>query len=133
MLYGPVDTLNKEGYLSYVDNIQKSIEGQISLLDIQDSDSTIRTEEQRYSITELPLEISPLICQKLTYRFANNKVLSITVDSINSEEHMRSFTEKWIPFAFYIKDQYGIEDVNEIIANIKKYLSDYTSLSALDK
>ena len=52
---------------------------------------------------------------------------------LNYEEYVKSLNEKLIPFVFYIKDQYDIENINEIAASIKNYLSEYVSLLAYDR
>ena len=127
MFYGP-ETLNKEGYLSRVDSL-KSIECQSSILQVQDLDSIVKTEERVRSIVDSLLEVTPAIIQKKTYRFVDDKLVSITVDSIlNYVDYTISLNEKYIPFAFYVKEQYGIDDEREIATNIKKYLSEYIGL-----
>ena len=132
MFYG-IDTLNKEEYLSTIESL-RPIERQSSILQIQDLDSIVKTEERVRSIVDSLLEVTPAIIQKKTYRFADDKLVSITVDStLNYEDYMESFNEKYIPFAFYVKDQYDIEDGKEIAANIKKYLSEYAGLPVSDR
>ena len=132
MFYGP-ETLNKEGYLSRVDSL-KSIECQSTILKIQVLDSIVKTEERELSIIDSLLEVNPAIIRKKTYRFIDDKLQSITVDStLYLEEYFKSLHEKVIPFTFYVNDQYDIEDDKEIFANIKKYLSEYVSLPASDK
>ena len=79
MFYGP-ETLNKEGYLSRVDSL-KSIECQSTILKIQVLDSIVKTEEQERSIIDSLLEVTPAIIRKKTYRFIDDKLQSITVDS----------------------------------------------------
>lgn len=132
MYYGPEDTLNKDEYLASI-NSPQPIEWQTSILNIQDLDSAVTTEEQTSSIIEQSLEVEPKFIRIMTYRLAGDKIKSITVDSTNSEEYIKSHTDKWIPFAFYVKDQYGIEDGNEILSKIEKFLSEYANLSASDK
>lgn len=132
MYYGK-DTLNKEEYLARLDYLE-SIDCQGEILNIQDLDSIVKTEERVRNIVELHFDINPLIVQKRTYRFVGDKIMSITVDSIlNYDECVKSLNEKWEPFAFYLKDKYGIEDWDDIVPNLKKYLSEYTSLSYSDK
>jgi len=132
MFYGN-DTLNKEEYLSTIDSI-KPIERKSSIMQIQDLDGIVKTEERVRSIVDSLLEVTPAIIQKKTYRFADDKLVSITVDStLNYEDYTRSLNEKYIPFAFYVKDQYDIDDSKEIVANIKKYLSEYAGLPASDR
>ena len=127
MFYGP-ETLNKEGYLSRVDSL-KSIECQSTILKIQVLDSIVKTEEQERSIIDSLLEVTPAIIRKKTYRFVDDKLVSITVDSmLNYEDYLKSLNEKYIPFAFYVKEQYGIDDEREIATNIKQYLSEYVGL-----
>lgn len=61
-------------------------------------------------------------------------MVSITVDStLNYEDYTISLNEKYIPFAFYAKEQYGIDDEREIATNIKKYLSEYVGLPISDR
>ena len=132
MFYG-TDTLNKEEYLSHLDSL-KPIERQSSIIQIQDLDSIVKTEERVRSLVDSLLEVTPAIIQKKTYRFADDKLVSITVDStLNYEDYTKSLNEKYIPFAFYVKDQYDIDDGKEIAANIKKYLSEYAGLPISDR
>lgn len=132
MYYG-MDTLNKEEYLSRLDYL-KSIDCQGEILNIQDLDSIVRTEEQSQNIAELLLGVNPQVIQKRTYRFADNKIQSITVDStLNYEECQKQLNEKWVPFVFYLYDKYGIENWMDISPDLKKYLSEYTAISATEK
>ena len=132
MFYG-TDTLIKDGYLSRIDSL-KSIECQSLLLQIQDLDSIVKTEERVRSLVDSLLEVTPAIIQKKTYRFVDDKLVSITVDStLNYEDYTKSLNEKYIPFAFYVKEQYDVDDGKEMVANIKKYLSEYASLPASDR
>lgn len=132
MFYGPV-TLNKDAYLSRVDSL-KSIECLSTILKIQVLDSIVKTEEQERSIIDSLLEVTPAIIRYKTYRFVDDKLLSITVDStLNSQEYFNSLNEKLIPFTFYVKDQFDIEEDKDIFSNIKKYLSEYVSLPASEK
>lgn len=132
MFYGP-ETLNKDEYFSRVDSL-KSIECQSTILKIQVLDSIVKTEEQERSIIDSLLEVTPAIIRYKTYRFVDDKLLSITVDStLHFEEYYKSLNEKVVPFTFYVNDQYDIEDGKELYANIKKYLSEYVSLPTSDK
>lgn len=86
MFYGP-ETLNKDEYLSRVDSL-KSIECQSTILKIQVLDSVVKTEEQERSIIDSLLEVTPAIIRHKTYRFVDDKLLSITVDStLHFEEY----------------------------------------------
>ena len=132
MLYGTIDTQNKETYLAKLEYYK--VGGRTMILNIHDLDSIVKTEEQSRSIYDKYLDITPLLVQKRIYRFADNKIKSITADStLNCEEWAKSFNEKWTPFAFWIKDKYDIEEENEILGNAKKYFSEYSNLSASDK
>ncbi len=132
MFYG-TDTLNKEEYLATIDTL-KAFECQSSILQIHDLDSIVKTEERVRSIVDSLLEVTPAIIQKKTYKFADNKLVSITVDStMNYEDYTKSLNEKYTSFAFYVKDQYDIDDENEITVNIKKYLSEFAGLPASDR
>ena len=131
MRYG-TDTLNKEEYLDRLKNL-KPIESKASILSIQNFDSVIKTEEQICNIVDSLLGITPYIVQKRTYRFVDNKVSSITNDSIfNYEEYQKSFEEKWASFAFWGNEKYDMENETEI-ANIKKYLFEYKNLPPAEK
>jgi len=134
MCYGS-DTLNKSEYLdkTYWDMIM-TLEQKIAILTIHDLDSIVRTEEISKNITDSLLEVTPKIVLKRTYRFSGDLLKSITIDSIlNLEEYQKSFNKKYIPFAFYIQDKYDLRDEMEITTNIKKYLTEYVSLSASDR
>ncbi len=132
MFYGAIDTLNKEAFLAKLEYYE--LGGHTKILNINDLDSIVKTEEQSHSIADIYLEISPLIVQKSTYRFSDNKIKSITADStLNYEEWAKSFNEKWTPFVFWVKDKYDVEEESEILDNIKKYLSEYSNLPASDK
>ena len=92
MFYGPV-TLNKDAYLSRVDSL-KSIECLSTILKIQVLDSIVKTEEQERSIIDSLLEVTPAIIRYKTYRFVDDKLLSITVDStLNSQEYFNSLRD----------------------------------------
>ena len=132
MRYG-IDTLNKEGYLSRLESL-KPIEYQTSLLNIQDLDSIVKTDELGSTIINRYLKITPLLVQKRTYRFDDNKIKSIIVDPLlNYEEYAKSFNEKWTPFAFWVKDKYDVDGESGLFDNIEKYLSEYSNLPASDK
>lgn len=116
--------LDKDGW-----DIFKTIEEKTTLLKIQDLDSIIKTEETVSTIADSLLEVNPKIVLKRTYRFSGDKLKSITVDSIlNQDEYQKSYSEKYIPFAFYIQDKYNIQDENEATENIIKYLKEYVAL-----
>lgn len=123
-------TLNKEGYFSWQETCRPQQEGKISILDIQSFDSIVKTEEQFCSIVELSLGVTPQYIQNVTYRFTDDKVISITVDSTNYEEYIKSYNENWMPFQFYLQDHYGMITESEFMADMKKYLSEYNSLPA---
>ena len=132
MYYG-TDTLNKHDYL----NVDSSayfeyFEQKSTILNIQDLDSIVKTEEKITTIVDSLLEITPCIL-KMTYRFSDDKLKSITVDSIlNGEEYLKAFEEKWAPCYFYIQDQYDIQE-EELYKNIKKYLTEYITLPASER
>ena len=59
MFYG-TDVLNKEEYMSSIDTL-KAFEYQSSILQIQDLDSIVKTEERVRSIVDSLLEVTPAI------------------------------------------------------------------------
>ena len=125
--YEGTDTLSKFDYL--IKDTIKPLEIKAKILIIQDLDSIVKTEEKITTIVDSLLKVTPCIVLKKTYRFSNDKLKSITVDSImNLEEYSKDYTEKWIQFSFYINDQYDIEDNEELLINIKKYLDEYMNL-----
>lgn len=131
--FGNKDTLNKTEYLTRMDSL-KNIDYKTSVLNIQDMDSIVKTEEKVTSIIDSLLEVTPNIIQKKTYRFAEDKLKSITVDTtLNYDEYMESLNEKIVPFTFYVQDQHDIKDEKEIFQNIKKYLTEYVTLPQSDK
>lgn len=126
------DTLSKEDFLATMDSL-KSVECLSTIIKSQELDSIVRTEEQVCSIIDSLLEVKPKLIQMKSYRFSNDKLESITVDStLNYDEYMNSLDERLGAFNFYIKDQYDIEE-NELTKDIKKYLTEYMSLSASDR
>ena len=130
MYYYEDTAINKSTYLNKTDwDNYKTFEEKVTLLNIQDLDSIIKTEETVCHIIDSLLEVNPKIVIKRTYRFSDNKLKSITVDSIlNMDEYQKSYSNKYIPFAFYIQDKYDIQDANEEIGNIIKYLKEYVAL-----
>ena len=127
------DTLGKSDYLAMMDSL-KVVEYNSTILKIQDLDSIVKTEEQESSIIDSLLEVTPVLIQHKTYRFSNNKLESITVDSVlNYDEYTETLHEKMIPFTFYVYDQHDIQNEKEFMRNIKKYLAEYVNLPVSDK
>lgn len=132
MYYGK-DTLNKVDYLARFDSL-KAIEVTSIILKSQELDGIVKTEEKTISIIDSLLEVKPDLIQMKSYRFSNDKLESITVDStLNFEEYTNSFKEKMGALSFYVKDQYDIEDEKEITQNIKKYLTEFRALPASER
>ena len=126
--YHSGDTVNKEKYLSWLETDFQAVGRKISILELQDLDSIIKTEEQSCSIIDLSLDVTPYILN-VTYRFTDdNLVASITIDTTNDEKYTKSYNEKWMPFGIYLQDHYGMMTESEFIADMKKYLSEYNSL-----
>ena len=108
-VYYGVDALNKIDYLTKIDSL-RNVEQIIKIQKIQDLDSIVKTEEIISSIIDSLLEITPYRVQRKTYNFSDDKLKSITIDSIsNYEEYIKSFNERMIPFAFYVYDKYNIK------------------------
>lgn len=134
--YGIDDTLSKQEYLALLDSLKssESIPCSSTILQIQDLDSIIKTKEESRTIIDSYLKVTPSIVKMKTYRFVDDKVSSITIDSIlNYEEYVESYNEKITPFIYYVKEKYGIEDQQEIISDLEKYLSEYVNLSTSEK
>ena len=131
--WNDTETLSKNDFLTYV-NSKKEIEAKSTILNIQCIDSVVKTEEKLISIIDSLLEITPNLERKKTYRFSGDKLKSITNDTtLYYEEYTKSFNEKTTPFVFYIKEKYGIQDEKDLLKDIKKYLSEYITLSASDR
>lgn len=127
------DTLDKSEYLSKMDSL-KTVEHQSLIIKIQESDSLVKTEEKIISIIDSILEVTPKVVLQKTYQFAEDKLVSVTVDStLYYDDYIKSYNEKMAPFTFFVKDQYDVQDETEFTANIKKYLAEYVSLPASDK
>ena len=132
MYYGK-DTLNKEDFLARFDSL-RAIEVKSIILKSQEIDGIVKTEEKTISIIDSLLEVKPDLIQMKSYRFSNDKLESITIDStLNYEEYTNSFKEKMGALSFYIRDQYDLEDEKEITQNINKYLTEFRALSASEK
>lgn len=126
------DTLGKSDFLARMDSL-KSVECLSTIIKNQELDSIVRTEEQVSSIIDSLLEVRPKLIQMKSYRFSNDKLKSVTVDSIlNYDEYVNSLDERLGAFNFYIKDQYDIDE-NELTKDIKKYLTEYMSLPASER
>lgn len=127
------DTLSKADFLARFDSL-KAIEVTSIILKSHEMDSIIKTEEKTISIIDSLLEVKPDLIQMKSYRFSNNKLESITVDStLNYEEYTNSYKEKMGALSFYIRDQYDIENEKEITQNINKYLTEYRALPASER
>ena len=82
------DTLSKNELLARMDSL-KSVEYLSTIIKSQELDSIVRTEEQVSSIIDSLLEVRPKLVQMKSYRFSNDKLESVTVDSVlNYDEYM---------------------------------------------
>lgn len=132
-MYYKNDSLNKSEYLTSMDSL-RNVESKAILLKILDLDSIVKTEEKKFDIFDSLLDVSPNIILKKTYRFSDDKLKSVTVDTVlYYDEHYKSLNNEWTPFAFYIENQYGKQDKEDFYRNVKKYLADYASLSISEK
>lgn len=125
--------LNKKEYLIQLDSL-KNIELKSDIIVIQDMDSIVKTEEKITNIIDSLLEVTPKLVQRKTYRFKEGKIENITVDTyLNYDEYNKSYNDKLIPFAFYVKYHLDIQDEKEMYKNIKKYLTEYVALPQSEK
>lgn len=129
------DTLNKSDYLTDITGKKELYKYKSSIIEIQELDSIVKTKERISNILDSLLDISPKVIQYVTYRFSDDKIKSIKVDSVpNYEEYSKASEEKIQPFLFYVYDQHGILDAKEILsADFEKYLTEYASLSVSDR
>ena len=131
--WNDTETLSKNDFLTYV-NSKKAIEAKSIILNLQYIDSIVKTEEKLISIIDSLLEVTPNLVRKKTYKFSGDKLKSITNDTtLYYEEYTKSFNEKTTPFFFYLKDKYDIQYEKDLLKDIKKYLSEYITLSASDR
>lgn len=128
-------TLNKEMYLKNIDSLKyNESRFNFNLLNIQNCDSIVKTEEKLTSIVDSLLDVTPKIINNKTYRFSEGKLKSVTVDTVlNAVEYWNNLLEKAEPVEFWIKEQYGELDDNEIFTNIKKYLTEYLTLPVSER
>jgi hypothetical protein len=126
-------SLNKKWYIHQFDSLKK-LEAERDLITIQNLDSVVKTEEKLTNIFDSLLEVTPKIIQKITYRFKDEKIKSITVDStLFYDEHSKSLNDKIVPFAFYIYDRHNIYEGDNIMDSIRQYITEYNSISVADK
>jgi hypothetical protein len=124
---------NKAEYLNKLDSLKK-LEFKSKVVSIENLDSLIKTEEEITNMVDSLLDVSPKLIHKKTYRFADNKIKSITLDTIiNYDKYSESLNDKIIPFSTYVQYEHDIKDENEIFENIKKYLTEYAGLSKTEK
>ena len=128
---GQTKPQNKNDYLDYFD-VFKTKEQHITILDIQDLEGLIKTKERVNDLIQTAFDEEPFTCIK-TYRFSNEKVISITIDSTLNGTKDEIHYEKVKSFHTFMLYKYGIADENEIIANLKDYLTKYAALPASDK
>lgn len=132
-VYNENDTLSKKMFLAKLDSL-KIFEYESSILTLQNYDSIVKTEEQVRSIVDSLLEVTPIIVQHKTYRFLNEKVASVIVDStLNAEEYSKDFQKKMNALSLYAKEQYGQQDDKEFATNLKKYLMEFKSLPLVQR
>lgn len=124
---------DKTSFLNRLDTL-KDLGTTSKIISIQDLDTIIKTEERVVSFIDSILEISPQIVQRKTYKVNDGKISSILVDTtLNSADYRKSLNEKIQPFAFWAEDAHDVEDQQEVMQNLKKYLTEYSQLSVSDK
>ena len=127
------DTLSNSDFYSVLDSL-KAHKVETLILKIEDADSLVKTKEQTRSIHDSLLGVKPLLIKEKTYRFVEDRLSSVTVDStLNDVEHKEVLNEKKNAFLFYLKDKYEIEDEADIADELVKYLKEYADLSPSDK
>ena len=127
------DTLSNSDFYSVLDSL-KAHKVETLILKIEDADSLVKTKEQTRSILDSLLGVKPLLIKEKTYRFVEDRLSSVTVDStLNDVEHKEELNEKKNAFLFYLKDKYEIEDEADIADELVKYLKEYADLSPSDK
>jgi hypothetical protein len=124
---------NKTEYLSRLDSL-KNITYKSKILTFQDLDSIVKTEEEISTIFDSIMEGIPSLIQKKTYRFIDQKLKRITVDTtLNFDSYILKLNEKIAPLLYYVQTEYDIQDKNEIFKNLKKYINEFGSLTQSDK
>lgn len=124
---------SKQEYLDIIDSL-KRYETTSKILTLENQDSLIVTEEELMNMVDSFLEVSPRIKYRRTYRFVDNKIQSITRDTVlNFEKYLESLTEKIVPFSTYTKYELNIKNEKDIFDDLKNYLLKYSSLSNEEK
>lgn len=127
------DTLSNTDFYSMLDSLRVH-EIETIILKIEETDSLVKTEEQTRSILDSLLGVKPLVTKEKTYRFVEDRLCSVTVDTtLNYVEHKEALNEKKNAFSFFLKDKYEIEDEADIANELVKYLKEYVDLSPSDK
>ena len=127
------DTLNNTDFYSMLDSF-KVHKVETIILKIEETDSLVKTEEQTRSVLDSLLGVKPIVTKEKTYRFIEDRLSSITVDTtLNYVEHKEALNEKKNAFLFFLKDKYEIEDEADIADELEKYLTEYVDLSPSDK
>ena len=125
--------LNKTEYLTRLDSL-KNIEYMTEIISSQNSDSVVKTEENVSTIFDSLMTGTSKIVQKKTYRFVDEKLKSITVDTtLNYDKYNATLNEKISPILYYARVQNDIQDEAEIYKNIKKIINEFGCLSQSDK
>ncbi|HNW69648.1 MAG TPA: hypothetical protein PKI01_04545 [Bacteroidales bacterium] len=126
-------SLNKNDYLKKIDSL-KNYGYQEKIIEMQDFDSIVKTEEEITNIIDSILQVSPKEIQKKTYKFIDKKLKSIVVDtSLNYDKYQEAFDEKLSPFMYYVDDKYDLHDLSELSKDINKYLFEYSALPEPEK
>ena len=124
---------DKTAFLNHLDTL-KNVETTSKVRSIKNLDSVVKTEEQLISFMDSILEISPKLVQRKTYKVNEGKIISVTIDTtLNSDKYSKSLNEKIRPFAFWAEDTHDVEDGQEALKNLKKYLTEYSQVSVSDK
>ena len=126
------DTLNITAVYSMLDSF-KVHKVETIILKIEETDSLVKTKEQIRSILDTLLGVKPLVTKEKTYRFVEDRLCSVTVDTtLNYVEHKEALNEKKNAFSFFLKDKYEIEEA-DVADDLVKYLKEYVDLSPSDK
>ncbi len=127
------DTLSISDFISVLDSL-KAHKVETTILRIEETDSVIKTVEQSRSIIDSLLGVKPNLIKEKTYRFIDDKLCSVTVDTtLNYVEHQEALNEKKNAFIFYLKDKYELENETDVTDELEKYLNEYVNLSPSDK
>ncbi|MBL3656696.1 hypothetical protein [Fulvivirga sediminis] len=124
---------SKTEYLELIDSLM-SLNTSYNINSIHYEDSVVKTKEKVTNLLDSILEVNPKIIQCVTYTLDEDRISKITMDSlINKNEYEESLNSNYIPFEFWVDDNYNVSGSSEIFKSLKKYLAEYSSMPPVER